>query len=265
MFNLVALLSDERCCANLLRKIRWTRYNRIICIYCHSQNIKKNGCYRSYQKFYCKCCKKNFNDKTDTIFHYSHTPLKKWFMVLYLFFVLWPGCSIKETSLQTDIPYYICYRFIRTIMERIASSSKSDNVKLMGVIEADEFYIKAGLKGRAYHDEILNSERLPRHRGLKAWKGRSTFEKDTPMIICVHQSGEGITYFDVHDTKQPLISKIRRLIDCHHHTKVYTDEYLAYQNLKKYGFVHRQVCHSRKEYAREDVHVNNCECRSNLY
>ena len=186
-------------------------------------------------------------------------------MVLYLFFVLWPGCSIMETSLQTDIPYYICYRFVRTVMERIASSSKSDNVKLKGVIETDEFYIKAGLKGRPYHDEILNSGRLPRDRGLKAWKGRGTFEKDTPMIICVHQRGEGMTYFDVHDTKQSLISKIRRLIDCHHHTKVYTDEYLAYENLKKYGFVHKQVCHSQKEYARGDVHVNNCECRSNLY
>ena len=88
MFNPVAFLPDERRCANLLRKIRWTRYNRITCIYCHSQNIKKNGCYRSYQKFYCKCCKKNFNDKTDTIFHYSHTPLKKWFIVLYLFGLL---------------------------------------------------------------------------------------------------------------------------------------------------------------------------------
>ena len=60
--------------------------------------------------------------------------------------------------------------------------------KLTGVIEADEFYIKAGLKGRPYHDEILNSGRLlPRERGLKAWKGRGTFEKDTPMIMCVHQ------------------------------------------------------------------------------
>jgi hypothetical protein len=103
-----------------------------------------------------------------------------------------------KTTLQTNIPSYICYRFIRTIMERIASS-KSDNLKLRGVIEADEFYIKAGLKGRAYHGEILNSGRLPRHRGFKAWKGRSTFEKDSPMIICVHQRGEGMTYFDVHE------------------------------------------------------------------
>jgi hypothetical protein len=102
----------------------------------------------------------------------------------------------------------------------------------------------------------LSSGRLPRDRGLKAWKGRGTFEKDIPMIICVHQRGEGMTYFDVHDTKQSLISKILRLINCHHHTRVYTDEYLAYENLKKYGFVHKQVCHSQKEYARGDVHVN---------
>ena len=123
-------------------------------------------------------------------------------------------------------------------MERIASSSKSDNGRLTGVIEADEFYIKAGLKGRPYNNEILNSGRLlPRDRGLKAWKGRGTFEKDTPMIMCVHQRGEGMTYFDIHNTKQSLISNIRRLINCHHHTKVYTDEYLAYENLKKYGFV----------------------------
>ena len=51
------------------------------------------------------------------------------------------------------------------------------------------------------------------------------------MIICDNQRG-GMTYFDVHDTKQSLISNIRRLINCHHRIKVYTDEYLAYENTK---------------------------------
>jgi hypothetical protein len=72
-------------------------------------------------------------------------------------------------------------------------------------------------------------------------------------------------YFDVHNTKQSLIGRVRRLIDCHNHAKVYTYEYLASESLKKYGFVHKQVCRSQKEYTRVDVHVNNCECRSNLY
>ncbi|MGA8080620.1 MAG: hypothetical protein WB988_02065, partial [Candidatus Nitrosopolaris sp.] len=64
---------------NKQRRRKWVKY----------RDIKKNGCYRSYPKFYCKRCKKNFNDKTDTIFHYSHTPLKKWLIVQYLFFVSW--------------------------------------------------------------------------------------------------------------------------------------------------------------------------------
>ena len=83
---------------------------------------------------------------------------------------------------------------------------------------------------------------------------------DTAIVYVLTRS-----FLHLANTIRSLISNIRRLINCHHHTKVYTDEYLAYENLKKYGFVHEQVCHSQKEYARGDVHVNNCECRSNLY
>jgi len=261
VFTLSKFLPDEGWCAKVLRYIRWRDFC-VVCPYCRSRNVKKDGHYRSYQKYFCKQCKKWFNDKTGTIFHYSHTPLKLWFLALYLFFVLWPGCSIHETSLEVGVSYYRCYKFIRSVMERLTSSSSTlGGVKLRGIVEADEFYIKAGLKGRPYHLEILNAGRLPRRRGLKPWRGRGTYEKEYPMITCIHQRG-GMTYFDVR-TKHSLISNICRSV--HRHSKVYTDEYLGYRNLKEYGFVHKQVCHYQKEYARGVVHVNNCECRSNLY
>ena len=67
-------------------------------------------------------------------------------------------------------------------MEKLTSSSSSSSklgaggVKLTGTVEADEFYIKAGLKGRSYHLEILNSGRSPRRRRLKPFVGNaSTF------------------------------------------------------------------------------------------
>ena len=41
----------------------------------------------------------------------------------------------------------------KNIIIIISSSSN----KLGGNIEGDEFYIKAGLKGRAYYDEIVKS------------------------------------------------------------------------------------------------------------
>ncbi|MEO9295539.1 MAG: hypothetical protein ABI347_08065 [Nitrososphaera sp.] len=106
---------------------------------------------------------------------------------MYLFFVLWPGCSIRKAALETGVPYARCYRFVRTVMEKLSSSSFV-SPKLDGTVESDEFYIKAGLKGRPYHDEIVKSGRKPRKRGLKPWRGRGTFEKEQqPMITCIHE------------------------------------------------------------------------------
>jgi hypothetical protein len=65
-------------------------------------------------------------------------------------------------------------------MEKLLSSSILSTTKLDGITEGDEFYIKAGLKGRSYHDEIVKLERKPRKRGLKPWRGRGAFYKDHP-------------------------------------------------------------------------------------
>ena len=100
MFTLTFSLPDEGWCTSLLRKVMWDK-GRMECPRCNSYNIKKDGRYRSYyQKYFCKQCERWFNDKTGTVFHYSHTPLKKWFLAIYLYFVLWPGCSTREISLE---------------------------------------------------------------------------------------------------------------------------------------------------------------------
>jgi transposase-like protein len=134
--------------------------------------------------------------------------------------------------------------------------------KLGGLAEGDEFYIKAGLKGRPYHDEIVKSAgRKPRRRGLKPCRGRGTFYKDHPMITCIHQRN-GPTYFDV-PVYQSLLDIVCSRVE--YGSTVFTDEYRAYDQLEEHGFIHKSVIHSQKEYANGIVHVNNCECRSNLY
>jgi transposase-like protein len=153
MFTFSQSLPEEVWCAKVLRNVRWRNFC-VVCPYCYSSNIKKDGHYRDYQKYRCKSCRKWFNDKTGTIFHYSHTPLRKWFLVLYLFFVLWPGCSIREISIQVDVIYRKCYYFIRTVIDGLtkkksSSSFTSIDNKLKGTIEVDELYVKAGIKGRS--------------------------------------------------------------------------------------------------------------------
>jgi transposase-like protein len=95
----------------------------VVCPYCNSSNIKKDDYYRDYQKYRCKSCWKWFNNKTGTIFHYS----TKWFLVLYLFFVLWPGCSIHEISIQVDVSYRKCYYFIRTVIDDGLTKKKKND------------------------------------------------------------------------------------------------------------------------------------------
>ena len=258
MFTLTTSLPDESWCTSVLREVRWKKKN-MICPRCQSNKVKKDGLYRWYQKYFCKQCERWFNDKTGTVFHYSHTPLKIWFLAMYLYFVLWPGCSIREVSLEIVVPYPRCYRFIRTVMEKLSSSSPT---KLNGLAEGDEFYIKAGLKGRPYHDEIIKSAgRKHRKRGLKPWRGRGTFDKDHPLITCIYQRN-GPTYFDV-PIQQSLLDIVCSRVQ--YGSTIFTDEYRAYDQLEEHGFIHKSINHSQKEYANGIVHVNNCECRSNLY
>jgi hypothetical protein len=98
--------------------------------------------------------------------------LKKWFLASYLYFILWSGCSIREISLEIAVPYPRCYRFIRTVMEKLSSLSST---KLDAPAECDEFYIKAGLKGRSYYNEIVKAGRKPREIGLKPWRDRQRY------------------------------------------------------------------------------------------
>jgi hypothetical protein len=74
---------------------------------------------------------------------------------------------------------------IRTIMERISVRESAKNGMLKKKVETEEF--KAGLKGRSYHEEIIELGRKPRKRALKPWRGRGTLEKDQPMIVCLYQ------------------------------------------------------------------------------
>lgn len=66
----------------------------------------------------------------------------------------------------------------KLLLSSLSSSSSPTKLGSLAV-EGDEFYIKAGMKGRPYHDEIVKAGRKPRKRGLKPWKG----EKHLTRII----------------------------------------------------------------------------------
>jgi transposase len=253
---LLSLFLDESICAYLLRIARWG--NGVYCPLCYSSKVKRYGRYRRiFQRYLCKECNHTFNDKTGTIFHYSHLSLPEWFLAVYLFCMPWLGMSISSISNQLAIPYRTCYHMIRAMMDRIASVEHN---RLDGTIEIDELYVRAGMKGRNYHEMIIK-HRMPRRRGIKPWRGRGAFQKDTPMVMCYHERN-GKTVFGVPMNYDSISGLVCSTVS--YASTVYTDEYVAYSPLKEHGFKHESVSHSSREYSGCDVHVNNCECKTNL-
>ncbi len=70
---LFIILLDESQRVYLLRVARW--HNGIYCVRCNSGKTKKYGIYRMvFQRYLYHDYRHTFNDKTETVFHYSHTP-----------------------------------------------------------------------------------------------------------------------------------------------------------------------------------------------
>ena len=240
------LLLEERECLQLFRLLRWR--NGVRCPLCRSRRVKRNGHYGIYQRYLCKACGRSFNDKTGTIFHYSHTRLGVWFLVIHLAFIL--EKSIRATAKEACLPYRVCYRMVRSVMGRLYY--RTVQVRLRGVVEVDEFYLNAGLKGRAYKSKL---GRPPRCRGLRPPPGRGSYWKDTPLTLCLQQRDGPLVLRPLMD--QSPVGVIRSLVESG--STIYTDDWAAYEGLASYGYNHETVNHSLGEYVRGEVHVNHDE------
>lgn len=132
--------------------------------------------------------------------------------------------------------------------------------RLRGVVEADDFYVNAGLKGRAYHDRL---GRPPRIRGLKPPPGRGSYIKDEPMILNLFQR-DGLLKLKVMEDIEPGLKQIIcRSVE--KGSTIYTDDYMPYRLLSEEGYIHEIVNHSQGEYARGNVHVNHDEAIVSLF
>lgn len=61
--------------AELLNRIRESRFSsRLACVHCGSTSVKRNGIYKTRQRYLCKNCGRSFNDMTNTPFSGSRYP-----------------------------------------------------------------------------------------------------------------------------------------------------------------------------------------------
>ncbi|MEM2964254.1 MAG: transposase [Candidatus Bathyarchaeia archaeon] len=157
-------------CAEVLREVRWAGGLR--CLQCGSGRVVRRGWRRLYQRYRCKDCGGWFNDRSGTVFAYSKLPLSLWF---YTAFQMQFKISVNELAETVNRPYNTMFRMVGKLRRNMYLTA-SKSLRLKGIVELDEVYVKAGLKGK----RSLN--RKPRVRGLKR-RGRGTYASDKPPIL----------------------------------------------------------------------------------
>ena len=103
--------------------------------------------------------------------------------------------------------------------------------------------------------------RTPRGRRKKREPGRGHYDKDRPAIIAwVSRQGAVI----VQGARDFTVQTVQKAADIAVKTgsRLYTDSASSYRALK--GYTRDFVNHTKKEYARGDVHENRAECLFSL-
>jgi hypothetical protein len=119
----------------------------------------------------------------------------------------------------------------------------------------------ASQKGQAHHGGKKSLGRRARGRRKKREPGRGHYDKDRPAIIAwVSRQGAVV----IQATKDFTVKTVQKAAEIAVRTgsRLYTDSASSYRAVK--GYVHEFVNHTRKEYARGEVHENRAECLFSL-
>src|SRR5262249_50658422 len=133
--------------------------------------------------------------------------------------------------------------------------------QLDGTVEADDLYHTAGHKGQAKQGGKKLLGRRARGRRKKREPGRGHYDKDRPAIIAWVSRQGAVVLQATKDCTGQTVQKAADLA-VRAGSRLSTDSASSYRALK--GYVHEFVNHTKKEYARGEVHENRAECLFSL-
>jgi len=138
--------STQHKCEVFLRQKRWP--NGVTCPRCgakHPYWLKERKVWQ------CSACRYQFSVTTGTIFHRSRTPLKKWFIAIWLMVNSTKGVSAKQLERTLGVTYKTAWRMAMQIRKAMRPGYDFED-KLAGIVEVDDAYIggrkSGGKRGR---------------------------------------------------------------------------------------------------------------------
>ena len=205
----------------------------------HSRKCSCGGNYvqlSGRRQFQCSKCRFQIAPQVGTIFEKSTTPLTLWFHAIWIFSNAKSGISAKEMERQLGVTYKTAWRILKLIRE----SLKQTNYKLRGDVEIDETYFG----GR--HSGGQNNKNLGEAMAAKSVIAGAV-QRDGRIKAVVANNAKAKTLGKFLDTTVHVVG-----------TRLLTDESNRYDRIARI-YNRQSVNHSKKEYARGDVHVNTLE------
>jgi len=248
-----------------LRRVRWA--NGLHCPYCGETDPSclevidrhyRGGMYR-YRCLVCYLAGDpgdggTFTDLTGTLFDGCRLDIRSLWLIVEAFV---RQAAAVETAGEVRVNRHTVDRYFRLLRAAIYQARPEGPLALgpEDIVEGDEVYITAGLKGKAGRQPLA---REPRRRGLKR-KGRGTWDSDRVPILGLLCRGGEVRLVTLRNVKTATIRPvIEQMVQ--KGARVYTDSYSIYHFLGRAGYAHATVNHSAGEYARGEVHCNTIEC-----
>ena len=145
------------------------------CPHCKSTCFKKNGTTHRKQRYICNDCKKTFAITNDTILFSSKKDLSVWKKYIYCMIEKY---SLRKTAEICGINLSTAFNWRHKILD--ALQEMQNEVKLDGIVEADETFMPISYKG---HHKNFNFPRSAKRRG--AANTKRGLSKELVCIPCV--------------------------------------------------------------------------------
>jgi hypothetical protein len=190
----------------------------------------------------CQGCNGQFTATVNTIMEDSHLPIRTWLMAFAILCSSKKGVSALQLQRQLGLgSYRTAWHLCHRIRHAMSQEPLAGLLGKHGTVAVDETYV--------------GGKRRKGTPGEPAY-GRAT--KKTPVVALVERDGRVRAQVMAKPTKENLHAAILQVT--HPTATIHTDEWSGYHGIGAHFLGgHHTVAHSRGEYARDGVHVNDAE------